>query len=1236
MKKTKKQIAAEQAAEAEAVKAAWSDEARAAAAESRRRNGATAGDKSRSAMDASAAAHDAEGHKFAGEMHREAEKYNGELADEKEREGNDANDAGKKAIASYYRKISEAHGKAAAKHEGVKAVDDEALDVIWAAWCEHGDEAVRAAWSDAAREAAAEARRRKAGTREPQPDEEQEHTPGFGEDPEAHRQMKMKAMRQAGWTEHPTEKDTLVHPQGGRKMTFSVDKDKGRVKTVTSDDRDYSEHAPGMKPESVKYHADAARAEAREMVHEDPDEARLARDSWAVHLKTMKPGGDKVRIAAGQDEFARHKAVLDRPHMDKKEAEDVAGRPAGAAKDSAHHDAHRAIREDFFKQSQDDFDKEKRGTNKQARLGESGRAHEASRKAFLKGDAESHDAAAHAHGFAEKWGVQEHKERHAQLKQMHSRFGTPAKAAEPDPAAGQVVRCQGSTATIAMSGELPTSDFQWMPGGKTNITATYGGKPITLCVECDEDTAGIIQKSFEAAVKASPRRPPYGCVEHREEEAAFHPVAFKWSDDPEPGIMCTAEWTPLGTRNVRGKIHTSFSPSFTTDAEYSKATCGGCDKLAARCKCPDGTVQFPEGVRGSESNPARVTGVSPRSVGSLTNWPAFKNILPVRAKQAPQPGETNAGNEQRNKRNKVKMKFIQARGEHAVGAVVDLEADHEYVLDGSALPVKAADRVLASEQARIDHEKRVAEEGEAKIVAACERAVARRALLPKGEKANSRDVVQAKHVDRFKKGQASADIIVELIDAMRGEEDEALEEQARLGARLTSGSPDTPVRAYRGEISLKEACTAYIKARLPFKQLFKNGKVQDAELVGKQSGVIMATEIMSKMRNGDDFALPNEADLVRAAGLDVSDPDSLVGTLATGMVIMRNLGFLKSKLGWMNYISTDLRNEPVQFGQTVRTRYIVPPALLTYIPGVGYTRDTTTISNASATSAQDGVAIQTSGTRTSSMGAATTKGDTAATANAVDVDVKLDQHKGVEVEFSTNKLGSTARNLFAEQQGAQFYSLAEAINIFFLQKLAAATWTGPVTSFSLGNFALPGMVKLKNRMTLNRMPDLGRFALLYSEKYDGLLVDSNLLTSKAIMALINKDASAFEQSDLPPLFGIKPIETQLSTFASGTWTSPTIDPDGNNAVTYNTINFLGLAGNSASALFVARLPQDYTKALPDIPATAAVETITEPDSGLSVLFVKHINHTLAQVAARAALMYGAAQGDPRQGIPLKP
>ena len=209
---------------------------------------------------------------------------------------------------------------------------------------------------------------------------------------------------------------------------------------------------------------------------------------------------------------------------------------------------------------------------------------------------------------------------------------------EQEVTAATIVQCRASGVPLnppkKWSFQEPT-EFQWMPGGVSKITAGFGGRSIELNIECDPSTAKTVAASFERHVKASPRRKPFGCIEHHEEEKAFEPVSFAWKTDPEPGVFCTALPTKLGEENVNGRLHTSFSPSFGTDADYAHAKCRDCGhdvQGEANCNC-NGTMYFPEGIRGSSSNPARVTGVSHKSVGSLTNWNAFKDILPVTAKE---------------------------------------------------------------------------------------------------------------------------------------------------------------------------------------------------------------------------------------------------------------------------------------------------------------------------------------------------------------------------------------------------------------------------------------------------------------------------------------------------------------------------------------------------------------------------------------------------------------------------
>lgn len=750
-----------------------------------------------------------------------------------------------------------------------------------------------------------------------------------------------------------------------------------------------------------------------------------------------------------------------------------------------------------------------------------------------------------------------------------------------------------------------TARWQWMPGGVHTISATYADKTIELTVRCDSQTATAVQASLDQWRRDYPKLRPFVDVEHREEEAAAWPEKFDWATSPEPGVFCSAMPGQLGVRNVNGKIHRSFSPTFRTNAEYNKARMVG-DKWAER-------MVFPEGAIGSRSNPATVTGIN-FAIGSLTNVPAFTNILPVKAKQAdPLPVKPNNADKQTNNEHmKLKVTFVNARGSFAAGQVTEVP-----VADACEA-IAAGDAKLYVDTAPIEAKntelKQIVEARKTENLAVLDQAVvqarSRGAIAPKDE------AVRAKAAGWLDKGMPIADVIG-IINDMPGKV------SAALGGRLTQ-STDKGLEFSRIDsvaASLQEVSDEYVRAREPMGKLIAAGEtgIKAALKISTETSAMLKTHFLPIYAKGGDFML---RDVIRAAGTDVADPDGNVGTLATGLILMRNLGYLKNKLSFLPYISTDLRNEPAMWNQTIRTRYITPPGILTYVPGIGYTSDAATIA---AYNAANG-ATQTAGTLTPSV------------AKTTDVDVKINKHYGVEITFPTSTLGSTMRNLFAEQQGAQFYSLAEQATKDFLSSLFTSNWTGIKNTLSLGaNFGLsavagsPGVVGIKNSMTLSKLPDVGRFALLHSIYHDQILNDSNLVTAKAITAVVNKDLSAMESGELPILYGVKVLESQLSASKAGVLVSLT---DG--GTIGNVADTIGFAGNSASMLFVARVPQDYTTVFKDIPATASIEIITEPDSGLSIMFVKHVNHGLAQVYARCALMYGFAQGDPRQGILLKP
>ena len=182
----------------------------------------------------------------------------------------------------------------------------------------------------------------------------------------------------------------------------------------------------------------------------------------------------------------------------------------------------------------------------------------------------------------------------------------------------------------------------YMPAGLHTITAGFCG-PITkgraasinLTVEVDPDRdAATCQASLDNLLKESPRQMPYMCFEHDEKQASLWASSFASGLDPvfnEPAIILTGKPSGSGAKAVNAKDWRSTSPSFGTNAEYTKCKCRRCDDPIKVCACEKPAFYFPDGVRGSEANPAQITGID-FVVGTLTNKPAFRAMPPVKAK----------------------------------------------------------------------------------------------------------------------------------------------------------------------------------------------------------------------------------------------------------------------------------------------------------------------------------------------------------------------------------------------------------------------------------------------------------------------------------------------------------------------------------------------------------------------------------------------------------------------------
>jgi len=158
---------------------------------------------------------------------------------------------------------------------------------------------------------------------------------------------------------------------------------------------------------------------------------------------------------------------------------------------------------------------------------------------------------------------------------------------------------------LADSTPLPES-VQYMPPGRHRIRASQAGKPLTVEVAVDAQTAATLQAFLAASLTAASAGRddrPFFDFNHEDREASAWPVEFSWGgDDPHSGgVRARVEWSDAGRRAVEGRTFRRFSPTFHLDASGR--------------------------VIGSEIN-----------MGGLVNRAAFKRIAPLFASATPADG----------------------------------------------------------------------------------------------------------------------------------------------------------------------------------------------------------------------------------------------------------------------------------------------------------------------------------------------------------------------------------------------------------------------------------------------------------------------------------------------------------------------------------------------------------------------------------------------------------------------
>ena len=123
---------------------------------------------------------------------------------------------------------------------------------------------------------------------------------------------------------------------------------------------------------------------------------------------------------------------------------------------------------------------------------------------------------------------------------------------------------------LADSTPLPDS-VQYMPPGRHRIRASQAGKPLTVEVTVNAQTATTLQaflaSKLVAATEGRDDRPFFD-FNHEDREASAWPAEFFWAGDESQtgGVRAKVEWSDAGRRAVEGRTFRRFSPTFHLDA----------------------------------------------------------------------------------------------------------------------------------------------------------------------------------------------------------------------------------------------------------------------------------------------------------------------------------------------------------------------------------------------------------------------------------------------------------------------------------------------------------------------------------------------------------------------------------------------------------------------------------------------------------------------------------------------
>lgn len=295
-------------------------------------------------------------------------------------------------------------------------------------------------------------------------------------------------------------------------------------------------------------------------------------------------------------------------------------------------------------------------------------------------------------------------------------------------------------------------------------------------------------------------------------------------------------------------------------------------------------------------------------------------------------------------------------------------------------------------------------------------------------------------------------------------------------------------------------------------------------------------------------------------------------TLSTTQILDLVMDAFKVRLPFLvSAFATDFSDEKAKLNQTVNARVAGLPSVQDYDATTGYKAN-----------AADAKSLLT------------------------DVPVTIDQHKHVPIKLDFLDAASTVKQIRLLEEATMNcgYVLAKSMADYCLSLAVAANFSESST-VTTANSDLDMLTAIRESMNTKGANTTGRFGIVNSPVMTTLSTDSRISSGDYHGQRIGPEA-------LGNLTGIQGF--------GNIWEYPDMPA--------NAENLSAFFGTKESILLATRVPQDTNEIAKTagIPQIASFETMTDQDTGLTLLGIKWVEQGTFDVYCTVAVMYGAVAG----------